>query len=101
MLIYVLFMAAIAIFLYKESIKLLKNESTLLKEFVNDPLAKKTALSLMRKVLLSALLSAGLMLACFVVTKATGVMPKPLAALSILCYTGVFIYAMFQAKNTL
>ena len=99
MLIYVLFMAAIACFLYKESIKLLKNESTLLKEFCNDPIAKKTALSLMRKVLLSALLSAGLMLACFVVTKATGVMPKPLAAISILCYTFGFIFAMFKARN--
>ena len=99
MLIYVLFMAAIAYFLYKESIKLLKNESTLLKEFADDPAAKKTALSLMRKILLSSLLSAGLMLACFVVTKATSVMPKPLAALSILCYTIGFIHAMFKAKN--
>lgn len=99
MLIYVLFMIAIAVFLYKESIKLLKNESTLLKEIADDPLAKKTALSLMRKVLLSSIFSAGLMLACFAVEKATGVMPKPLAALSILCYTIGFIYAMFQAKN--
>ncbi|MBQ2880531.1 MAG: hypothetical protein IJE27_07540 [Anaerotignum sp.] len=99
MLIYVLFMIAIAVFLYKESIKLLKNESTLLKEFADDPLAKKTALSLMRKVLLSAIFSAGLMLACFVVTKATGVMPKPLAAISILCYTIGFIHAMFQARK--
>ena len=61
MLIYVIFMAAIAVFLYKESIKLLKDESTLLKEFCTDPVAKKTALSLMRKVLLSAIFSAGLM----------------------------------------
>ena len=99
MLIYVLFMVAIAYFLYKESIKLLKNESTLLKEFTDDAIAKKTALSLMRKVLLSALLSAGLMLACFAVTKFTGVMPKPLAALSILCYTIGFISAMFKARN--
>lgn len=99
MLIYVIFMLAIAWFLYKESIKLLKDESELLKEFTTDPAAKKTALSLMRKVLLSAVFSAGLMLACFVVTKATGVMPKPLAALSILCYTFGFIHAMFQAKN--
>ena len=30
MLIYVIFMVAIAVFLYKESIKLLKDESTLL-----------------------------------------------------------------------
>ena len=101
MLIYVLFMAAIAYFLYKESIRLLKNESTLLKEFADDPLAKKTALSLMRKVLLCALFSAGLMLACFVVKTATGVMPKPLAALSILCYTIGFIHAMFQARKLL
>lgn len=101
MLIYVVLMLAIAYFLYKESIKLLKDESNLLKEFVNEPAAKKTVLSLMRKILLSALFSGGLMLACFVVTKATGVMPKPLAALSILCYTGTFIYAMFQAKNML
>lgn len=99
MLIYVVFMFAIAYFLYKESIKLLKDESKLLKEFADEPIAKKTTLSLMRKVLLSAIFSAGLMLACFVVTKATGVMPKPLAALSILCYTFSFIYAMFQAKN--
>ena len=99
MLIYVLFMAAIAYFLYKESIKLLKNESKLLAELADDPAAKKTALSLMRKVLLSALLSAGLMLACFVVTKFTGVMPKPLAAISILCYTIGFIFAMVKAKN--
>ena len=99
MLIYVLFMAAIAYFLYKESIKLLKNDSTLLKEFADDPAAKKMALSLMRKVLLSAFLSAGLMLACFAVTKFTGVMPKPLAALSILCYTIGFISAMFKARK--
>ncbi|MBQ3568716.1 MAG: hypothetical protein IJA25_07275 [Anaerotignum sp.] len=99
MLIYVLFMAAIAYFLYKESIKLLKNESTLLKEFADDPAAKKTALSLMRKVLLSSLLSAGLMLACFAVKMATGVMPKPLAAISILCYTIGFIHAMFRARK--
>ena len=99
MLIYILFMAAIAIFLYKESIRLLKNESRLLKEFADDPIARKTALSLMRKVLLSALLSAGLMLACFVVTKLTGVMPKPLAAISILAYTIGFIFAMVKAKN--
>ena len=99
MLIYVVFMMAIAWFLYKESIKLLKDESTLLQEFSGDPAAKKTALSLMRKVLLSAIFSAGLMLACFAVTKATGVMPRPLAAISILCYTGTFIYAMFKAKN--
>ena len=99
MLIYVVFMMASAWFLYKESIKLLKGESTLLQEFNGDPAAKKTALSLMRKVLLSAIFSAGLMLACFVVEKATGVMPKPLAAISILCYTGTFIYAMFKAKN--
>ena len=99
MLIYVLFMAAIAYFLYKESIRLLKNESKLLKEFADDPVSKKTALSLMRKVLLSSLLSAGLMLACFVVTKATGVMPKPLAAISILSYTIGFIHAMCKARN--
>lgn len=99
MLIYVLFMAAIAVFLYKESIKLLKNESTLLQEFHDDPIARKTVLSLMRKVLLSAIFSAGLMLACFAVTKATGVMPKPLAALSILCYTFGFLHAMIKAKN--
>ena len=99
MLIYVVFMLAIAYFLYKESIKLLKNESELLKEFAADPDAKKTALSLMRKDLLSAIFSAGLMLACFVVTKATGVMPKPLAALSILSNTVCFIHAMFKAKN--
>ena len=47
MLIYVVFMLAIAYFLYKESIKLLKGESELLKEFAEDPAAKKTALSLM------------------------------------------------------
>ena len=99
MLIYILFMAAIAVFLYKESIRLLKNESRLLKEFADDPIARKTALSLMRKVLLSALLSAGLMLACFIVTKLTGVMPKPLAAISILAYTIGFIFAMVKAKN--
>ena len=99
MLIYVIFMVAIAVFLYKESIRLLKGESQLLKEFCNAPSAKKTVLSLMRKVLLSAIFSAGLMLACFFVTKATGVMPKPLAALSILCYTFGFIHAMVKAKN--
>ena len=99
MLIYVVFMVVIAVFLYKESIKLLKGESELLKEFKNYPVAKKTALSLMRKVLLSAIFSAGLMLACFVVTKTTGVMPKPLAALSILCYTIGFIHAMLKTKK--
>ena len=35
----------------------------------------------------------------FVVDKTTGVMPKPLAALSILSYTIGFIHAMFKAKN--
>lgn len=99
MLIYVIFMIVIARFLYKESIKLLKDESTLLKEFCSDPVSKKTALSLLRKILLSTIFSAGLMLACFVVTKATGVMPKPLAVLSILCYTIGFISSMFKLKK--
>ncbi len=99
MLIYVAFMAAIAYFLHKESTKLLKNESELLQEFCNDPAAKKAVLSLLRKVLLSALGSALLMLVCFIVKLATGTMFRPLAALSILCYTIGFMYAMFQAKN--
>lgn len=99
MLIYVIFMIVIARFLYKESIKLLKDESTLLKEFCSDLVSKKTALSLLRKILLSTIFSAGLMLACFVVTKATGVMPKPLAVLSILCYTIGFISSMFKLKK--
>ncbi len=99
MLIYVAFMAAIAWFLHKESTKLLKNESELLREFCDAPVTKKAVLSLLRKVLLSALGSALLMLICFILKMATGAMLKPLAALSILCYTIGFMYAMLKAKN--
>lgn len=99
MLIYVLLMVAIAVFLYKESIQLLKGESHLLKEFMQDPLSKKIILSQIRKVLLAAIFSAGLMMACFVVTKATGVMPKPLAAISIAVYGVGLILAMLKLKD--
>ena len=99
MLIYIVLMLGIAIFFYKESKKLLKGQSNLLKEFCKDPVSTKKALSLLRKVFLTSAASAVLMTVCFLMTKVTGTMPKPVAALSILCYAAGFIGAMFQLKN--
>ncbi len=99
MLIYIGLMLGIAIFFYKESKKLLEGQSNLLKEFCKDPVSTKKALSLLRKVFLTSVVSAVLMAVCFVITKATGTMPKPVAALSIICYGAGFIAAMFQLKN--
>ncbi|MGN0136181.1 hypothetical protein [Anaerotignum sp.] len=99
MLIYMILMLGIAIFFYQESKKLLKGQSNLFQEFCTDPVSTKKALSLLRKVFLTSLVSAVLMFLCFLMTKATGSMPKPVAALSILCYGIGFIAAMFQLKN--
>ncbi len=99
MLIYIILMLGIAIFFYKESKKLLEGRSNLLQEYCNDPASTKKALSLLRKIFLTSAASAVLMAVCFVMTKVTGTMPKPVAALSILCYAVGFIGAMFQLKN--
>lgn len=99
MLIYIVLMLGIAIFFYQESKKLLEGRSNLLQEYCNDPASTKKALSLLRKIFLTSAASAGLMAVCFVMTKVTGTMPKPVAALSILCYAAGFIGAMFQLKN--
>ncbi len=99
MLIYILFMSALSAFLYRESKKLLAGESRLLKEFCKDPLSTKTALSTLRIVFLSSAASATIMLLCFLLTKISGTMPKPIAALSILCYTIGFIAAMLKLNK--
>lgn len=99
MLIYIILMLGIAIFFYKESKKLLDGQSNLLKEFCKDAVSTKKALSLLRKIFLTSAASAVLMAVCFIMTKMTGTMPKPVAALSILCYAAGFIGAMFQLKN--
>lgn len=99
MLIYIIFMAALAAFLYKESKKVVEGRSTLLKDFCTDPVSTKAALSMLRIVFLASAASAVVMLLCFVITQVTGTMPKPLAALSILLYSIGFISAMFKMKN--
>ncbi len=99
MLIYIVLMLGIAMFFYKESKKLLEGQSNLLKEFCKDLVSTKKALSLLRKIFLTSAASAVLMAVCFMITKVTGTMPKPVAALSILCYAAGFIGAMFQLKN--
>lgn len=99
MLIYIILMLGIAMFFYKESKKLLEGQSNLLNEFCKDLVSTKKALSLLRKVFLTSAASAVLMAVCFMMTKVTGTMPKPVAALSILCYAAGFIGAMFQLKN--
>ncbi len=99
MLIYIVLMFAIAIFCYRESKRLLAGRSTLLKELCKEPATRKTALSTLRLVCLTAAASAILMLLSFVLFKLTGSLPKPLAALSILCYTAGFIAAMLKLKN--
>ena len=99
MLIYIVLMLGIAMFFYKESKKLLEGQSNLLNEFCKDLVSTKKALSLLRKIFLTSAASAVLMAVCFMITKVTGTMPKPVAALSILCYAAGFIGAMFQLKN--
>jgi len=99
MLIYIVLMFAIAIFCYRESKKLLSGQSALLKELCKDPVTTKTALSTLRLVCLAAAASAILMLLSFVLFQLTGSLPKPLAVLSILCYTVGFIAAMLKLKN--
>lgn len=99
MLIYIILMLGIAMFFYKESKKLLEGQSNLLNEFCKDLVSTKKALSLLRKIFLTSAASAVLMAVCFMITKVTGTMPKPVAALSILCYAAGFIGAMFQLKN--
>lgn len=99
MLIYIVLMFAVAIFCRQESKKLLAGQSTLLKELYKDPPAAKTALSSLRLVCLSSAASAILMLLSFILFQLTGSLPKPLAALSILCYTIGFIAAMLKLKN--
>ena len=99
MLIYILFMTALSAFLYQESRKVLEGKSNLLREFCKDPVSTKTALSMLRIVFLASAASAALMLVCFLLTKAGGAMPKPVAALSILCYTIGFISAMLKLNR--
>lgn len=99
MLIYTIFMAALSVFLYRESKKLLRGESKLLQEFCKNPISQKTVLSMLRIILLSSAASAALMLLCLILTRISGEMPKPLAMLSILCYSVGFISAMFKLKN--
>lgn len=99
MLIYILLMTAIALYLYRESKKLSQGRSSLLRDYCKDPAATKAILSLLRKVCLAAAASAAAMLLCLIVSQATGVLCKPLAALSILLYTLGFIGAMFKLKN--
>ena len=99
MLIYIILMLGIAMFFYKESKKLLEGQSNLLNEFCKDLVSTKKALSLLRKIFLTSAASAVLMAVCFMITKVTGTMPKPVAALSILCYAAGFIGAIFQLKN--
>lgn len=99
MLIYIVLMFGIAIFFYKESKKLLSGQSNLLKEFCSDPVSKKTALSILRILCLTSAASALLMLIAFVLSKLTGTLPTPIAALSILCYTGGFIFSMLKLKK--
>lgn len=99
MLIYIILMLGIAMFFYKESKKLLEGQSNLLNEFCKDLVSTKKALSLLRKIFLTSAASAVLMVVCFMITKVTGTMPKPVAALSILCYAAGFIGAIFQLKN--
>ncbi len=99
MLVYIILMTAIAVFFYKESKKLVEGRSNLLKEFCKDPLSTKTVLSMLRIICLSASASAVIMLIPFLVSKFTGTMLSPVAALSILCYTIGFITAMLKLKH--
>lgn len=99
MLIYIVLMSAIAIFCHQESKKILAGQSTLLRELCKDPTTAKTALSTLRIICLTSAASALIMLFPFVLSKTTGSLPKPLAALSILCYTIGFIAAMLKLKN--
>lgn len=99
MLIYIIFMAVLAAFLYRESKKVAEGRSNLLKDFCKDPLSTKAALSMLRIVFLASAASAAVMLICFIITQITGTMPKPVAALSILLYSIGFISAMFKMKN--
>lgn len=99
MLIYIVVMLALAAFLYRESEKIVSGESILLRELCQSPYAAKAALSAMRIVLLTACVSAFLMLVCFLLSKIFGFMPKPVAALSILCYSAGFICAMCRLRR--
>ena len=99
MLIYIIFMAVITIFFYRESQKLLESRSDLLKELCKDPLTTKTILSLLRKVCLASAGSAICMMTCYIAYKVTGTLHRPLAAISILLYSTGFIWAMFKLKK--
>ncbi|MGN1231255.1 MAG: hypothetical protein ACI4TP_05080 [Anaerotignum sp.] len=99
MLVYIILMVGIAVFFYKESKKLLVGQSNLLKEFCNDPVSQKIALSTLRILCLTSAASALLMLLAFLLSKLTGTLPTAIAALSILCYTGGFIFSMLKLKK--
>ena len=99
MLIYIILMAAVTAFLYTESQKIPAGRSELLKDFCKDPVSTKTILSLMRKVCLASAVSAICMMLCYIDLKITGVLLKPVAALSILVYSAGMIWAMFKLKD--
>ena len=99
MLIYIVFMLAVTAFFYQESKKILTGKSVLLKELCNDPVSAKIARSALRILCLASAVSAILMLIPFILSKLTGAFPTPVAALSILCYTVGFIFAMLKLKK--
>lgn len=97
--IYIIFMLALAFFLHRESKRLLSGESRLLRELCQSPHAAKAALSAMRIVFLAACASAVLMLLCLLLTLLGGEISKPLAAISILCYSVGFIFAVWKLSR--
>lgn len=99
MLIYILLMLALAFFFQREGQKLLTGTSTLLAELCHDAYSKKTALSTLRILCLTSLVSGFCMLIAFVLSKATGKFCTPLAVLSILSYSLGFILAMLRLKK--
>ena len=99
MLIYIILMLALAYFFQKEGQKLLEGKSKLLKEFCQDAYATKTALSAMRILCLTSLVSSFWMLLAFLLSKTIDKFLTPFAALSILCYSIGFILAMLRLKK--
>lgn len=99
MLIYILLMLALAFFFQREGQKLLAGNSKLLAELCQDVYSKKTALSTLRILCLTSLVSALCMLIAFVLSKVCGKFFTPVAALSILSYSIGFILAMLRLKK--
>ena len=99
MLIYIILMLALAFFFQREGQKLLMGNSKLLQEFCQDAYATKTALSTLRILCLTSIISGFWMLVAFVLSKALGKFLTPLAVLSILCYSIGFILAMLRLKK--